>query len=356
MLLIVYSKFAENKEEEPSISMPFRYIAKRLFQLIFILIGVSIVVFLMLRLIPGDPAQLLLGEFATPEELTSLRKQLGLDRSQFVQYWIFLKNSFQGDFGKSLRTGAPVIDEIAVRLTATIELSIAAMLIATVFGIFAGVVSAVRQYSVFDYISMFLALIGVSMPIFWLGLMLIYLFAVKFHLLPMMGRISMGLDVLQVTGMVIVDALISGQFDTVLNALKHLILPSFTLSTIPMAIIARITRSSMLEVLRQDYIRTARAKGMTEMVVIIRHALRNAFLPIVTVLGINLGLLLGGAVLTETIFSWPGLGRYVVDSLMGRDYNAVQACILIFAVLMTLINLVVDLIYVLLDPRIRVHE
>lgn len=333
-----------------------RYITHRLFQLIFILLGVSIVVFLMLRLIPGDPAQLLLGEFATPEEMASLRKQLGLDQSQFTQYWIFLKNSVQGDFGKSLRTGAPVVDEIFWRLMATVELSLTAMLIATLFGIFAGVVSAVRQYSVWDYGSMLLALIGVSMPIFWLGLMLMYLFAVKWPIFPMMGRLSMGLEMPQTTGLILLDALLAGQFGAVWNALTHLVLPAFTLSTIPMAIVARMTRSSMLEVLRQDYVRTARAKGMTEMVVIIRHALRNAFLPIVTVLGINLGLLLGGAVLTETIFSWPGLGRYVVDSLMGRDYNAVQACILIFAVVMALINLIVDLLYVLLDPRIRVSE
>ena len=248
------------------------------------------------------------------------------------------------------------MDEIGVRLVATIELSLAAMVIATLFGIAAGVISAVRQYSILDYSSMFLALVGVSMPIFWLGLMLIYLLSVKFPILPMMGRLSMGLEMSPVTGLVVIDTLIAGQFGIFWDGLRHLVLPSFTLATIPMAIVARITRSSMLEVLNRDYIRTARAKGLGEAVVILRHALRNAFLPVVTVLGLNLGLLLGGAVLTETIFSWPGLGRYVVDSLMGRDYAAVQGCILIFAVLMTLINLAVDMIYVLLDPRIRVQE
>ncbi len=333
-----------------------RYITNRLLQLILILLGVSVVVFLMLRLIPGDPAQLLLGEFATAQELASLREKLGLDQSQLTQYWIFLKNSVQGDFGKSLRTGAPVVNEIFGRLTATVELALAAMLIATLFGIFAGVISAVRQYSLWDYGSMLLALIGVSMPIFWLGLMLMYLFSVKWAILPMMGRLSMGLDAPRITGLIMLDALLAGEIGIFWNAFVHLLLPSFTLSTVPMAIVARMTRSSMLEVLRQDYVRTARAKGMTEFVVIVRHALRNAFLPIVTVLGINLGLLLGGAVLTETIFSWPGLGRYVVDSLMGRDYNAVQACILIFAVIMAFINLIVDLIYVVLDPRIRVSK
>ncbi|GAK58142.1 binding-protein-dependent transport systems inner membrane component [Candidatus Vecturithrix granuli] len=336
--------------------MMLRYVTNRLLQLILILIGVSIVVFLMLRLIPGDPAQLLLGEFATAQELAALREKLGLDQSQLTQYWIFLKNSAQGDFGKSLRTGAPVVDEIFGRLMATVELALAAMLIATLFGIFAGVISAVRQYSLWDYGSMLLALIGVSMPIFWLGLMLMYLFSVKWAILPMMGRLSMGLDAPRITGLIMLDALLVGKIGVFWNAFTHLLLPSFTLSTVPMAIVARMTRSSMLEVLRQDYVRTARAKGMSEFVVIVRHALRNAFLPIVTVLGINLGLLLGGAVLTETIFSWPGLGRYVVDSLMGRDYNAVQACILIFAVIMALINLIVDLIYVVLDPRIRVSE
>jgi peptide/nickel transport system permease protein len=335
--------------------MPLGYISRRLFHLLLIMVGVSVLVFLMLRMIPGDPARLLLGEYASPEELARLRTQLGLDQSYLTQYAIYIKNLLQGDFGKSVRTGAPIVNEIGVRLLATIELSMAAMLIATILGIAAGVVSSVKQYSIFDYGSMFLALIGVSMPIFWLGLMLIYLLSVKFPILPMMGRITMGLEAPPVTGLVVVDTLIAGQLGAFLDSLRHLILPSFTLATIPMAIVARITRSSMLEVLNKDYVRTARAKGLDEMIVILRHALRNAFLPVVTVLGLNFGLLLGGAVLTETIFSWPGLGRYVVDSLMARDYAAVQTCILIFAVVMSLINLVVDLVYVILDPRIRVQ-
>jgi peptide/nickel transport system permease protein len=336
--------------------MPLGYIANRLLQLILILFGVSVLVFLMLRMIPGDPAQLLLGEYASPEELVRLRTQLGLDRSLPVQYGIYLKNILQGDLGNSIRTNAPVAGEIWVRLLATLELSLAAMLISTLFGIGAGVLSAVRPHSAWDYTAMFLALVGVSMPIFWLGLMLIYLLAVKYPVLPMMGRLSMGLDVPVVTGLVVVDALIGGRFGAVWDAVRHLVLPAVTLATIPMAVVARISRSAMLEVLNKDYVRTARAKGMSEIVVILRHALRNAFLPVVTVLGLNLGLLLGGAVLTETIFSWPGLGRYVVDSLMGRDYAAVQGCILVFAAMMAIINLAVDLIYVLLDPRIRVHE
>ena len=335
--------------------MPLAYIAKRLFHLSLIMFGVSVLVFLMLRMIPGDPARLLLGEFASPEELVRLRGQMGLDQSYPVQYGIYLKNILQGDLGNSLRNGAPVVSEIGVRLPATLELAMAAMLIASVLGIAAGVVSAARQYSVFDYGSMFMALVGVSMPIFWLGLMLIYLLSVMFPIMPMMGRIGMGNEPEAVSGLMLVDTLLSGEFGDFLDALHHLVLPAFTLATVPMAIIARITRSAMLEVLNKDYVRTARAKGMSEAVVILRHALRNAFLPIVTVLGLNLGLLLGGAVLTETIFSWPGLGRYVVDSLMARDYAAVQGCILIFAALMAGINLIVDLVYALLDPRIRVH-
>jgi peptide/nickel transport system permease protein len=335
--------------------MPLGYIAKRLFHLALILLGVSVLVFLMLRMIPGDPARLLLGEFATPEDLDRLRTQMGLDRSYPVQYGIYLSNILQGDLGNSLRNGAPVAAEIGLRLAATLELAVAAMLIASLVGIAAGVVSAVRPYSAIDYGSMLMALIGVSMPIFWLGLMLMYLLAVLFPVMPMMGRIAMGSEPEAVTGLMLVDTLLAGEPGDFLDALHHLVLPAFTLATVPMAIVARITRSSMLEVLNKDYVRTARAKGMSEAVVILRHALRNAFLPVVTVLGLNLGLLLGGAVLTETIFSWPGLGRYVVDSLMARDYAAVQGCILVFAALMAFINLIVDLIYVVLDPRIRVH-
>jgi peptide/nickel transport system permease protein len=334
--------------------MPLGYVLKRVLQLVLILLGVSVLVFLMLRLIPGDSARLLLGEFASPAELSRLRTQLGLDQSVMTQYGIYLDRILHGDFGNSVRTGAPVVGEIGVRLIATIELSVAAMLIAVILGISAGVISAVWQYSFLDYGAMVLALIGVSMPIFWLGLMLIYVFAVKIPILPMMGRISMGVDIPAISGLLVVDTLLAGQMSAFGDAVRHLILPSFTLATIPMAVVARMTRSSMLEVLNRDYVRTARAKGMDEFVVVLRHALRNAFLPVVTIIGLNFGLLLGGAVLTETIFSWPGLGRYVVDSLMARDYAAVQGCILMFSLIMAVSNLMVDLVYLLLDPRIRI--
>jgi len=331
-----------------------RFISRRLFHLIFIVIGVSILVFLMLRLIPGDPAHLLLGEFASPQEVARIRDKLGLDGSYPYQYYIYLRSLLKGDMGVSIRSGVPVFQEISVRFLATVELSIAAMMISSFIGIIAGVISSVRRYSVFDYSSMVVALAGISMPIFWLGLMLMYFFSVKLGVLPMMGRFTMGLEHHPLTGFVTLDSLLKGDFRLFGNSLKHLILPSFTLATIPMAIIARMTRSSMLEVMSKDYIRTARAKGLSDRNVIFRHALKNAFLPIITVIGLNFGLLLGGAVLTETIFSWPGLGRYVVDSLLARDYPAVQGCILLFAVIMVMVNLLVDIVYFYIDPRLRV--
>jgi peptide/nickel transport system permease protein len=308
----------------------------------------------MVRLIPGDPAHLLVGEFASPEDVSRIREKLGLDQSYPYQYYIYVKNLLKGDMGRSIRSNVPVSQEIFVRFLATVELSIAAMIISSCIGILAGVISSARQFSTFDYVSMVMALVGISMPIFWLGLMLMYLFSVKLGLLPLMGRFTMGLDYHSMTGLVLLDGLLTGDFQLFLNALKHLVLPAFTLSTIPMAIIARMTRSSMLEVLSKDYIRTARAKGLSQGAVIFKHALKNAFLPIITVIGLNFGLLLGGAVLTETIFSWPGLGRYVVDSLMARDYPAVQGCILFFSVIMVMVNLVVDILYFYLDPRLRI--
>ncbi|OGP73650.1 MAG: peptide ABC transporter permease [Deltaproteobacteria bacterium RBG_16_49_23] len=308
----------------------------------------------MLRLIPGDPAHLLVGELASPQDIARIREKLGLDSSYVYQYFIYASNLLKGDMGTSIRSNVPVSQEIFVRFLATVELSIAAMLISSLIGILAGVISSVRQYSIFDYFSMMMALVGISMPIFWLGLMLMYLFSVKWGILPMMGRFTMGLDYHVISGLVMLDSLLSGDIQLFFNSVKHLILPAFTLATIPMAIIARMTRSSMLEVMSKDYIRTARAKGLSRGTVIFRHALKNAFLPIITVIGLNFGLLLGGAVLTETIFSWPGLGRYVVDSLSARDYPAVQGCILFFAVIMVIVNLTVDIFYLYLDPRLRI--
>ena len=331
-----------------------RYISRRLFHLIFILVGVSALAFSMLRLIPGDPAHLLLGEFASPAEVARIRETLGLDAPYPYQYLVYVTNLLHGDLGTSIRTRAPVSEEILVRFLATLELSVAAMLVSSVIGVLAGIISAVKKQSAFDYIAMVAALAGVSMPIFWLGLMLIYVFSVKWGLLPMMGRLTMGLDPAPITGLVVVDSLLRGNTDVFVTALRHLVLPAFTLATIPMAIIARMSRSSMLEVMSKDFVRTARAKGLAVRAVIVKHALKNALMPIVTVIGLNFGLLLGGAVLTETIFSWPGLGRYVVDSLLARDYPAVQGCILFFAVIMVVVNLIVDVLYFCLDPRLRI--
>jgi len=333
-----------------------RYIVRRFFHLVLIFFGVSILVFLMLRLIPGDPAHLLLGEFASASEVTRIKEKLGLDYSYSYQYYLYIKNLLKGDMGVSIRSNVAVAEEIRTRFSATFELSIFAMIISIIIGILSGVISAVKRHSFFDYLSMLIALLGVSMPIFWLGLMLMYLFAVKWAILPMMGRFSMGLDHEVITGLVMVDSLIKGDFTLFFSSIKHIILPAFTLATIPMAIIARMTRSSMLEVMSKDYIRTARAKGLSQRKVVFKHALKNAFLPIITIIGLNFGLLLGGAVLTETIFSWPGLGRYVVDSLMARDYPAVQGCILFFAVTMVMVNLVVDVLYFYIDPRLRTDE
>ena len=308
----------------------------------------------MLRLIPGDPAHLLLGEFASPQEVARIREKLGLDAPYPYQYFLYVKNLLCGDMGVSVRSNVPVSEEVFVRFLATAELSIAAMIISSFIGILAGVISSVKRYSAFDYLSMLMALAGISMPIFWLGLMLMYLFSVKLGILPIMGRFTMGMDYQPISGLVVLDSLFRGDLHLFLNSLWHLILPAFTLATIPMAIIARMTRSSMLEVMSKDYIRTAKAKGLSYRTVIFRHALKNAFLPIITVMGLNFGLLLGGAVLTETIFSWPGLGRYVVDSLLARDYPAVQGCILFFAVIMVFVNLAVDILYFYLDPRLRI--
>ena len=334
----------------------FAYLVQRLSYLGLILLGVTVMVFLMLRAIPGDPAMIMAGEESTPEQVEALRHQMGLDRSFAVQYWIYLKNLLHGNLGVSLRTDIPVSQDILPRLAATVELTLVALVIASFFGITAGVISSIRQYSLYDYLSMVLSLAGVSMPIFWLGLLLIYILSVKFPIFPMMGRLSIGIEVEPLTGVLVVDALLRGDVRVFADSMWHLFLPAFSLATIPMAIVARMTRSSMLEVLNRDYIRTAWAKGLPERVVILRHSLRNAILPVVTVLGLNLGILLGGAVIIETIFSWPGLGRYVVGSLLARDYPAVQGCVLVFATIMVVINLAVDLLYVALDPRIRLHE
>ncbi|KNZ69033.1 binding-protein-dependent transport system inner membrane protein [Thermincola ferriacetica] len=332
-----------------------KYIVKRLIGLIPVVIGVSICAFLLIHLIPGDPARAILGERATEETMNALREQLGLNDPLYVQYARFMGNVLQGDFGRSVITNNPVIEEFAQRFPATLELSLAAMIIAVIVGVLAGVISAVKQYSIFDNLSMVGALLGVSLPIFWLGLMMQWLFAFKLGLLDASARLSVDTHLQTITNLYLLDAILTGNWPAFVDAFKHILMPSLALATIPMAIIARMTRSSMLEVLKQDYIRTARAKGLKEKVVIFKHALKNAFLPVLTVMGLQFGSLLGGAVLTETIFSWPGVGRLMYEAIMQRDFPVVQNGILIIALIFVLINLLVDILYSYVDPRIRTH-
>ena len=330
-----------------------RYFGRRLLELIPVFFGVLVVVFVIAHLTPGDPVQIALGEHATPEALERLRAELNLDEPLPVQFARYLGQAVRGDLGRSIQTNERVIVELATRFPATIELTFSAMLIASAVGILTGVVAAARRNTWFDGASMLVALFGFSMPIFWLGIMLILLFAAYLGWFPISGRLDYTIEISRLTNLHLVDAVISKNWGAFDNALRHLVLPAVTLSTVPLAIIARMTRSSLLEVLRQDYVRTARAKGMAEIQVVTRHALRNAFIPIVTVIGLNVGSLLGGAILTETIFAWPGVGRLVVDAIFARDYPLVQGAVLVIAIVFVLVNLVVDLSYAYLDPRIR---
>ena len=334
-----------------------KYILKRLALLIPTLLGVVTLVFAMIALSPGDPARVMLGERATKESLEKLRADLGLDKPLIQQYGAYLGRVAVLDFQRSIKTGQKVIDEITARFPATIELSVCAMLFAAVLGIFVGVISATKKNTWIDYTSMVGALAGVSMPIFWLGLVLMLIFSIALNLLPTSGRIDIRLYFTPITNFYVIDSLIylvrDGNPRFLGSVLKHLILPSVALGTIPLAIIARITRSSMLEVLKQDYIKTARAAGIPERRVIYSYALRNALLPVVTVIGIQFGLLLSGAILTETIFAWPGIGKWIYNAIEARDYPAVQGGIIIIATTFVLINLLVDLLYSVINPKIR---
>ncbi|MEG4943465.1 ABC transporter permease [Microcoleus sp. F4-D5] len=332
-----------------------KYILKRLLGLLPVLFGITLLVFIFLHLIPGDPATVLLGERGTPEQVEMLRARLGLNQPLPLQYLAFLWSLIRFDLGNSIISGIPIIDEITSRWPATFELSVVAMLVALVIGIPAGIVGAVRKNSWLDNLAMSGSLIGVSLPVYWLGLMLIYLFAVYLKWLPPSGRISvdLGFGFKSITGVYVLDALLRLDLAALRDAIAHLILPALTLGTIPLAIIARITRSAMLEVLSQDYIRTARAKGLPEYWVILKHALKNAFLPIVTTIGLQFGTLLSGAILTETIFSWPGIGSWIYTGILTRDYPIVQGGVIFVSVTFVLINLAVDISYAFFDPRIQ---
>jgi peptide/nickel transport system permease protein len=322
-------------------------------QIIPVLLGVSIVVFFMVRAIPGDPAQLLLGQQATQEQVQQVRQNMGLDKPVIVQYGIFLADALRGDLGNSIVTGRPVTTELLARFPATLELTAFAMFVAILVGVPVGVISAVKQYSLLDKFTSVLALTGISMPIFWLAMILIVIFFVNLGWLPFPGRLSTGYAVTSITGLVLVDSLLTLNFAAFWDGFKHLILPAIALGTIPMAVIMRMTRSSMLEVMGEDYVRTARAKGVVPWRVIFKHALRNAMLPTATVIGLQAGLLMGGAVITETIFSWPGVGQIAYDSVNRRDYAMIQGVVLYGATLFVLVNLLVDVLYAVLDPRVR---
>ncbi|GGH33674.1 ABC transporter permease [Paenibacillus segetis] len=329
------------------------YILKRLLIMVPVLIGMTIIVFSIIHAIPGDPAETILGQKATAQSKEALREQLGLNNPWYQQYFSYMGDLIKGDLGQSIRTKIPITKEITPYMAATAELTIAAMLFAIFFGVNAGIISAWKQNSWFDYISMLVALIGVSMPIFWLGLMEQWIFALKLHWLPSIGRMDQRNPVESITNLYVLDTIISGQWNQLWTVIKHLILPSVALGTIPMAVIARMTRSSMLEVMGSDFVRTAKAKGLSQFIVVYKHALKNASIPVLTVIGLQTGALLGGAVLTETIFAWPGVGRYIYEAISSRDYPVIQSGILIIAFIFVMINLIVDLLYAAVDPRIR---
>ena len=332
------------------------YILHRLLSMGLSLFGVSLLVFFMVHLIPGDAALAILGERATEEALTELRRQMGLDQPLYKQYGVFLWDLVHFDLGRSFKTNQPVIDEILRKFPATVELTFAAMSFSIVFGIAAGIIAAVNRGKFWDYTTMFGSLAGISMPIFWLGLMLILLLAYTFPIFPSSQRLDavLDLDVQHRTHFYLIDTLIAGNFAAFRDAIAHLILPAITLGTVPLAIIARMTRSSLLEVLNQQYIMTAYAKGLSKWVVILKHALKNSIIPVLTVIGLQFGYLMGGAILTEHIFSWPGLGSWLRAAVEARDIRPVQGGVLFVATVFMTVNLIVDLLYAYFDPRVRI--
>lgn len=332
----------------------FRFALRRIGMVIPTFIGITLLAFALIHLIPGDPIEVMMGERGVdPEMHAAALHRLGLDEPLPMQYLHYVRRALHGDLGLSIVTNTSVMSEFFARFPATGELSLCAMLFALVAGLPAGVVAALRRGSMLDHGVMGTALAGYSMPIFWWGLILIMLFSVTLGLTPVSGRIAVEYDIPRVTGFLLIDTLLAPDEGAFKSAVRHLILPSIVLGTIPLAVIARMTRSSMLEVLREDYIRTARAKGLSPVRVIVVHALRNALIPVVTVIGLQVGTLLAGAVLTETLFSWPGIGKWLIDAIGRRDYPVVQGGILMIATLVIVVNLVVDLLYGVLNPRIR---
>jgi peptide/nickel transport system permease protein len=331
-----------------------RFVVRRLLLLVPILLGLSILVFGWVRLLPGSPAQALLGERATPETIAEIRHQLKLDRPIYEQYWGYLKTVGQLDFGVSISSRRTVTYEFQHRFPATVELALAAMAFAIFFGIPLGFLAAKRYGSVFDHVSLIGSLIGISIPIFFLGLILKWIFAVKLGWLPSIGRESVLSEAKHPTNFYVLDAIIQGDWSQLWDVLKHLLLPAIALGSIPLAVVARITRAAVLDVQNEDYVRTARAKGLPPRVVDSRHVLRNALLPVSTIIGLQTGLLLSGAVLTETVFAWPGIGTWLKDAIFNRDYPVLQGGILFVAIVFVLVNLLVDISYAIINPRIRV--
>jgi len=331
-----------------------RFLLTRLALVVPTFLGVTLLTFAMIRLIPGDPILLMFGERSVDEEVYNrMKAELGLDQPILVQYAYYLNDLAHGKFGTSIITRTPVLDEFFTLFPATMELAFAAMTLAILIGLPAGIVAAVRRNSVFDYTVMGASLTGYSMPIFWWGLLLILLFSVTLGWTPVSGRLSAMFYVEPVTGFVLVDSWLAGDWKAFRSALHYLILPAVALGTIPLAVIGRMTRSSMLEVLNEDYIRTARAKGLAPWRVIGLHALRNALIPVITVIGLQIGALLSGAILTETIFAWPGIGKWLIESIRRRDYPVVQGGVLLAASIVMIVNLTVDVMYGLINPRIR---
>ena len=332
------------------------FIIRRLFHTLPVLLGVSIIVFFGMHVIPGDVAQMILGDKATPQSLAHLRQQLGLDQSIFIQYWKFISHACVGDFGVSLRTQNAVWQDIWTAFPVTVQLSVLSLFFALIVGIPIGVRAAVKQNGWFDNLAMIGVLLGISMPVFWIGLILMIFVGVRWDLLPISGLISDGLTLQRITGMTLVDSLLTRNMEAFWDTLKHLVLATVTLGTIPTAVIARITRMAMLDVLKQDYIRTAWAKGLRYHAITYHHALKNALIPVITVTGLQFGALLGGAILTETVFGLPGLGRLAVNSILYRDYPEVQGIVMMSSAVFVLVNLIVDILYAVVDPRIRLDR
>lgn len=332
-----------------------RFVVRRLLQLIPILLGLSILLFAWLRLLPGGPASALLGERATPERIAAINRAYGLDQPIWVQYWRYLTQILRFDFGDSIQTGRPVTQVLRTQFPGTVELSIAALIFAIGIGIPLGYFAARRQGGLLDSLSVVGSLVGVTVPVFFLAFLLKYVFAVKLGWLPPSGRQDVRIEATHVTNFFVLDGLITREFDASWDAIKHLVLPGIALGTIPLAIIVRITRAAVLDVVNEDYVRTAEAKGLTTAVIRRRHVLRNAMLPVTTTIGLQLGLLLSGAILTETVFAFPGIGQEIFSAINNKDYALLQGAILIIAILYVLINLVVDVLYGVLDPRVRVR-